>query len=344
MSVAAATVVTETEKQPTPKVDKPVEQDPEPVSTGPVEADEKNEKTERETERDEKELGKGIETETETGLTGLEPASGGLSEPVPVSEDLIQLYPGEDGEEEPVRSKLQKQEKPVFEVDEQVSEGASAVQGAAPSISSERTLQDTVAQEQLINETVPNLVTERVSNLKIESDLPVVEQAESGRASNQITETNALTNQIVIPSAPAELVVTETSQLVTVDMLPPQVAMETSQLVTVDMLPPQVAMETSQLVTVDMLPPQVAMETAVGPMYPTLDSLTVQQEGMEDLTPFSEEDLALLYPNRQLEARAVFEDSFIMEARQERHDLYDLLSLYLKSRLGLSTAQAHLQV
>ena len=308
MSVAAATVVTEMVKQPTPKVDKPVEQDPEPVSTGPVEADGKDEKTERETERDEKELGKGIEAET--GLTGLEPATGGLSEPVPVSEDLIQLYPGEDGEEEPVRSKLQKQEKPVSEVDEQVSEGASAVQGAAPSISGERMLQDTVAQEQLTNETVPNLVTEKVSNLKIESDLPVVEQAESGRASNQITETNALTNQIVVPSAPAELVVTETSQLV----------------------------------TVDMLPPQVAMETAVGPMYPTLDSLTVQQELMEDLTPFSEEDLALLYPNRQLEARAVFEDSFIMEARQERHELYELLSLYLKSRLGLSTAQAHLQV
>ena len=105
-----------------------------------------------------------------------------------------------------------------------------------------------------------------------------------------------------------------------------------------------VVMETSETVTIDTSP-LVAIET-VGAMYPTLDSLTMPREDelTDNLVPFSEADLSLLYPNRLLESRQMFEDNFIRESRQDNHPLYELLSLYLKARLALVTTQAHLQV
>lgn len=95
----------------------------------------------------------------------------------------------------------------------------------------------------------------------------------------------------------------------------------------------------TQMVTMDT----VAMETT-GLIYPDLDSLAAEQELTENLVPFTEEDLSLLYPNRQLETREVFEDVFIQESRQDNHPLYELLSIYLKSRQALVASQAHLQV
>ena len=232
-----------------------------------------------------------LRPESETGQSSLDVA---VEENQPVltavSEDLIELHTSHHEVEEPVRSKLLKQGKPVLEVVK--PELVPVDQVAALAISS---------QQEIPNE-VLTLATE--PELKMESDI----KCGSRTASNQTTDTRTPANQITAPSAPAELVVTETSQMLTVDTSPP-----------------------------------VAIET-MGTMYPTLNSLTTEHELMEDLAPFSEEDLSLLYPNRLLESREAFEDCFIRESRQEDHPLYELLSLYLKSRHALVSTQAHLQV
>lgn len=136
-------------------------------------------------------------------------------------------------------------------------------------------------------------------------DSIVETESESRMAStSQTIDTLSNTNQATAPSAP---VVIETRTVTT----------DTS---------PLFAVETTRLI------------------YPDLDSLAAEQELTEDLVPFTEEDLSLLYPNRQLETREVFEDIFIQESRQDNHPLYELLSIYLKSRQALVAAEAHLQV
>lgn len=187
-------------------------------------------------------------------------------------------------EEEPVRSKLLKQEVPVLAVVGN-REPEAVEQEEPPLISSKQLSQE--------NE----VLKEQERDSKIYS----VVETES-ESTNVDTQTH--TNQATVPSAP---VVMET----------PTVTMDVSSLV---------ALETTKL------------------MYPDLDSLAAEQELTENLVPFTEEDLALLYPNRQLETREVFEDVFIRESRRDDHPLYELLSVYLKSRQALVATQAHLQV
>jgi len=81
-----------------------------------------------------------------------------------------------------------------------------------------------------------------------------------------------------------------------------------------------------------------------GPLYPRLDSIIEEQEVIEEMTPFSEQDLATLYPNPQLDANPLFIDHFIQQSNQERHELYELLMQYLKARQVLSGTLANVEV
>ena len=106
-----------------------------------------------------------------------------------------------------------------------------------------------------------------------------------------------------------------------------------------------VVVETNTTVATETpeLPREVAM--VADTVYPSLSTLAyAAEEEEEDLIPFSEQDLGLLYQNRQLDAREDTEEAFIRDSWQEHHRLYELLSLYLKSLLALSAAKAHLQV
>ena len=104
-----------------------------------------------------------------------------------------------------------------------------------------------------------------------------------------------------------------------------------------------VVVETNTTVATETpeLPREVAM--VADTVYPSLSTLAYAAEE-EDLIPFSEQDLRLLYQNRQLDAREDTEEAFIRDSWQEHHRLYELLSLYMKSLLALSAAKAHLQV
>jgi hypothetical protein len=105
-----------------------------------------------------------------------------------------------------------------------------------------------------------------------------------------------------------------------------------------------VVVETNTTVATETpeLPREVAM--VADTVYPSLSTLAyAAEEEEEDLIPFSEQDLRLLYQNRQLDAREDTEEAFIRDSWQEHHRLYELLSLYLKSLLALSAAKAHLQ-
>ena len=126
-------------------------------------------------------------------------------------------------------------------------------------------------------------------------------------------------------------------------LVTPQEAVQTSQtrLVITENAPTEtVAMETPVELTVEA-PPEIAMATT---HLTTVSERQEYEETGEELVPFTEADLSLLYPNRQLETRDVLEDAFIRESKQHHHPLYELLSLYLKARLSLATALAHLQV
>ena len=187
-------------------------------------------------------------------------------------------------------------------------------------------------------------------------------------SANLITTTTVGTNQIMTPlpailqeettSTAEQAVATathqpvDTQQTANVAEAPLTVSVETRQPVTqTDTRQTTIITETQQTVSTQL--PSVAVETAEAtpPMtvtYPPLESLRMvgqeEEELMEHLVPFTEEDLSLLYPNRQVECHEVLEDAFIRESSQEHHPLYELLSLYLKARQALITAQAHLQV
>ena len=156
------------------------------------------------------------------------------------------------------------------------------------------------------------------------------EEEKGQRTSEQEHATNqsAIEQHSVAPTAPpandiAVPRVVQTSTATTTS----QVVMETTT----------IAMETPEL------SPEVAVATSTA--YPSLTTLAaVEEEQEEEMVPFSEEDLGLLYQNRQLEAREEMEEAFIRDSHQEHHPLYELLSLYQKSLLALATAQAQLKV
>ena len=174
-------------------------------------------------------------------------------------------------------------------------------------------------------------------------DLNVVSTSETGLKIEQEAETKA--DSIV--SAPAisdQITPVKTEAMET----PRGLAMETPQAISVETpqtvveTPRAVAMEANQTITTETSVMETAEPGAVT-MYPALECLD-PEERWEELVPFSEDDLSLLYPNRQLECREVFEENFIRESRQESHPLHELLSLYLKARQALVSAQAHLRV
>ena len=121
------------------------------------------------------------------------------------------------------------------------------------------------------------------------------------------------------------------------------IAVETSTIVTET---PTVTVETNTSVATETreLGDDVVMAAAAVATYPSLTTLAGEEEEEENLIPFSEQDLSLLYQNRQLDAREQMEEAFIRESYQEHHPLYELLSLYLKALLALTAARAHLQV
>lgn len=312
MSVATTPVATATEQEPTPKLAiGTVPEQPETADSAKGDTATLVEESSKEllTKSPSLEVATGnvkVETregevqvrpELQAGLSGTDIATGGGRESsIAVSGGEVELPPGlkevelQPSLEEPVRSKLLKQEVPVLEVAGN-RQPEAVEREETPLIRSKQVSQENEA------------VTQQEGGSNIDS---VVEtESESRMAStSQTNDTLTNTNQATAPSAP--------------------VVMET-RTVTADMSP-LVAVETTRLI------------------YPDLDSLTAEQELTEDLVPFTEEDLSLLYPNRQLETREVFEDIFIQESRQDNHPLYELLSIYLKSRQALVAAEAHLQV
>ena len=165
------------------------------------------------------------------------------------------------------------------------------------------------------NEATDITVTEKAENLEEEES----EQYSDLLATAQPSVDKALTQPVSLPVVETPTVASSTSTVV----------VETNT---------TVATETPEL------PREIAM--AADTAYPSLSTLmyAAEEEEEEDLIPFSEQDLGLLYQNRQLDAREDTEEAFIRNSWQEHHRLYELLSLYQKSLLALSTAKAHLQV
>ena len=127
-----------------------------------------------------------------------------------------------------------------------------------------------------------------------------------------------------------------------ISMVTPIVAVETDMTVAMETTEASttVAMETPGVVSSEMPP-----EVAEGTMYPALTTVVMEEEEGVELVPFSEGDLSLLCPNRQLETREDVEEGFLREGRHtHHHPLYQLLSLFLKARLALAATRAHLQV
>ena len=163
--------------------------------------------------------------------------------------------------------------------------------------------------------------------IRNESAEKVVVELEKGEGDGSLTSTAA---QLAAPTAPLLPVMTPVEAS-------PVVSMETQT----DTI---VATKTPESVLEQM--PEVPREVSTATMYPTLTTVSVgeEEEGLEELVPFSEEDLSLLYMNQQLGAREAVEEAFLRESWQEGHALYELLSLYLRALLALAAAQAHLQV
>ena len=142
--------------------------------------------------------------------------------------------------------------------------------------------------------------------------------------------------------SPETLKTTQQESGVAVSMVTPTVAIETDMTVAMEMTEASttVAMETPGVVSSEMTP-----EVAAGTMYPALTTVVMEEEEGVELVPFSEGDLSLLCPNRQLETREDVEEGFLREGRHtHHHPLYQLLSLFLKARLALAATRAHLQV
>ena len=138
-------------------------------------------------------------------------------------EDLIQFNSSGD-ETEQVRSKPDTLEKPVSE-----PELIPAVNEDAPVISANLTsAAEKPVQEHLVMDPVPKLVTDHVTNLKIASDHEMVAKATTSEAAteeavptDQVAEHTTVGGQVATSTAPAEMDVTETSQLVPVEMAGP---------------------------------------------------------------------------------------------------------------------------
>lgn len=165
----------------------------------------------------------GVEGREEERERREERREGEVSKPVMTAaeEDLIQFNSSGD-ETEQVRSKPATLEKPVSE-----PELMPAVNEDAPVISAHLTSSaEQSIQEQVVTEPVPKLVTDHVTNLKIASDPETVAKATSSEVTTEeavptdqeMRQTAAVGDQTETSAAPAELGITETSQLVAVEM------------------------------------------------------------------------------------------------------------------------------
>ncbi|XP_065885232.1 ectopic P granules protein 5 homolog isoform X2 [Dysidea avara] len=78
--------------------------------------------------------------------------------------------------------------------------------------------------------------------------------------------------------------------------------------------------------------------------YPRLDSLiAVGTTDVDDTVPYTEEELAALYPNPQLDANEQYIDQFIKDSQQDNHELYHLLIAYLRQRQSIVVLQCKVE-
>ena len=201
-------------------------------------------------------------------------------------------------------SEVVEQEKPVLQVEQEQVEQVQLVPELTPVINNEQVDDDL------------NIVTESTTDLKIEQSVTEKDVAnfESENhsfmtACKQVSETPVLVETTLQSS-----VAMETSQTVAMETINP-----TAPVVSIDNMTEAIETRT----VIDITEEETAQVVAMEPMYPTLSlSLTTQhqlqeeeeddrEERMDDLIPFSEDELTLLYPNRQLDSRAVTEEAFI---------------------------------